>query len=226
VKLLTLEDTVLMQRGRKEEARALSKIENSWGLLKPQDRHPGWKHCLWTWDSLIFKGRDVDVRYMAIVTMFYGQDLASVSQSYPQRRFPLGVAKAVTRQTLLGLDFIHDCGYIHASEYQSTWMPSTPISLLEDLCLDNIVQIPLSPFETVDRYLQDQPIKMHPPVTNKSVSPDNEIITFASQPLPLEPWVADGSNADICLIGFGDGMDSTMLQFQFPLTFALSPERG
>ena len=57
--------------------------------------------------------------HVSLVTDVYGSDTSQLQLSQPNGAFPVHVIKRIIKQTLLGLDYLHqECGVIHTGKSQ------------------------------------------------------------------------------------------------------------
>ncbi|EJT97973.1 kinase-like protein [Dacryopinax primogenitus] len=74
--------------------------------------HPGSQHVLTLLDEFRFKGPNGT--HIVLVTDVLGEDLVTVRGRYDGGRLPVGVVKQVSKQVLLGLQYLHkECGITH-----------------------------------------------------------------------------------------------------------------
>ncbi len=73
---------------------------------------PGTSHILGLLDE--FEHRGPNGNHVCIVSRAMGPDMAKYRRLFPKARIPLAAMKAVAKQLLLALDFLHStCGIIH-----------------------------------------------------------------------------------------------------------------
>ncbi|KAG4304833.1 hypothetical protein PORY_001886 [Pneumocystis oryctolagi] len=74
--------------------------------------HPGAAHVVSLLDN--FEHRGPNGTHICMVFELLGENLLSLIQRYDYRGIPMPLVKQITKQVLLGLDYLHrDCGIIH-----------------------------------------------------------------------------------------------------------------
>jgi serine/threonine-protein kinase SRPK3 len=81
--------------------------------MRGQDvHHPGHPHVLQLRDHFYHDGPNG--KHICIVTELLSENLTSFSRRWNNDRIPQALAKVVTRQIILGLDYLHNsCGILH-----------------------------------------------------------------------------------------------------------------
>ncbi|EMD34013.1 hypothetical protein CERSUDRAFT_20543, partial [Gelatoporia subvermispora B] len=111
LKILTREATGAMSPGpnqRSDERTMLEKIGSA------QPTHPGLQHTLTYYDSFQFKGPYGTHCCLVTEALGYSLDYIRKLRDEGDRRVPPSIVKRVVKQVLLGLDYIHQCGIVHA----------------------------------------------------------------------------------------------------------------
>jgi serine/threonine protein kinase len=113
LKILTCEATKVMEPGPSQRADERGLLEK---IASGPPGHAGFKHNMLYYDSFDFQGPHG--RHLCMVTEVLGYSLDYVRKLYNSNRVPPSIVKRVTRQVLLGLDYLHTtCGIVHAGEH-------------------------------------------------------------------------------------------------------------
>ncbi|PGG97612.1 CMGC/SRPK protein kinase [Blastomyces parvus] len=90
----------------KDEIKLLNKI------VKANPDHPGRKYVVSLLDSFIHHGPNGD--HVCMVFEVLGENLLGLIRRWNHRGIPMPLVKQITKQVLLGLDYLHrECGIIH-----------------------------------------------------------------------------------------------------------------
>ncbi|KAJ3572328.1 hypothetical protein NP233_g3166 [Leucocoprinus birnbaumii] len=157
---------------------------------KIKDTNPnslGFNHCLTL--KRWFTAQSEAGNHICFVTEPLSSSLHTIQQ-HEYNRFPLPVAKRITKQVLLALDYLHrECGYIHT-----------------DIKADNVVaSIPQPVDSRIEKFvLTYDPIVYGPPLELKSSS----LPVFFSRSEPLPYFKLGGTLEDISvrLIDYGQAI--------------------
>ncbi|PBK79503.1 kinase-like protein [Armillaria gallica] len=148
--------------------------------------HPGYPYVLHL--RRVFNTQSEIGDHMCFATDVLGSSILDLRRKQPNFVFPLPIAKRIVKQTLLALQLLHDCGYVH-----------------NDIKTNNIMSV--LPSRTLVKNIQTY-IKNHPPETYEPLSlprfTPQPIITVKSQPLPDIGLLPDLSNLNIKLIDYGE----------------------
>ena len=105
MKILTSQATAQIVAGRSPEYDVFRKIESA------NLDNPGFNHCLTL--RHCFTAKSSAGGHICFVTDALSSSLANL-RAPGQNRFTLPIAKRITKQVLLALDYLHrECGYIH-----------------------------------------------------------------------------------------------------------------
>ncbi|KIM77248.1 hypothetical protein PILCRDRAFT_796290, partial [Piloderma croceum F 1598] len=85
--------------------------------MRGQDiQHPGHSHVIQLRDHFYHEGPNG--KHLCIVTELLSENLSSFSRRWNNERIPQSLAKVITRQIILGLDYLHNsCGILHTGPY-------------------------------------------------------------------------------------------------------------
>lgn len=112
MKLLTAYATAQIALGHSLEYDVFRKVEST------NPKSPGFNRCLTL--QRCFTAESEAGGHICFVTEALSSSLANL-QKPGQNRFPLSIAKRITKQVLLALDYLHrECGYIHTGESGSS----------------------------------------------------------------------------------------------------------
>jgi serine/threonine-protein kinase SRPK3 len=99
------------------DAPELHELEYLQRMSDRDDQHPGHSHVLQLQDHFYHEGPNG--RHLCIVTELLSESVTSFSFRWKNDRMPQALAKHVTRQIILGLDYLHNtCGILHTGKYQ------------------------------------------------------------------------------------------------------------
>jgi serine/threonine-protein kinase SRPK3 len=105
MKILTTQATARIVAGHSPEYEVFRKIESA------NPNSPGFGHCLAL--RHCFTAKSAAGGHICFVTDALSSSLANL-RAHEHGRFTLPIAKRITKQVLLALDYLHrECGYIH-----------------------------------------------------------------------------------------------------------------
>ena len=89
--------------------------------LKNTERgdHPGYKHVLRMLDEFYVNGPNG--RHMCIVSDVLGPNASDVADAYTNHRPSGQVARSISRQLLLAVDYLHQAGVVHGGKISGIW---------------------------------------------------------------------------------------------------------
>ncbi|PWW72971.1 kinase-like protein [Tuber magnatum] len=91
---------------------ALDEIKLLQRIVAAKPTHPGKAHVVSLLDSFEHKGPNGN--HVCMVFEVLGENLLGLIKRYNHRGIPMGLVKQITKQVLLGLDYLHrECGIIH-----------------------------------------------------------------------------------------------------------------
>jgi serine/threonine-protein kinase SRPK3 len=142
-----------------DEIKLLSKI------VQANPDHPGRKHVVSLLDSFEHKGPNGV--HVCMVFEVLGENLLGLIKRWNHRGIPMPLVKQITKQVLLGLDYLHrDCGVIHT-----------------DLKPENVLIEVGDVEQTVKTFVNDEP-KKEDKEDNRNGRRRRRTLITGSQPLP------------------------------------------
>ena len=163
-----------------DEIKLLNKV------VQASQTHPGKKHVVSLLDSFEHKGPNGT--HVCMVFEVLGENLLGLIKRWNHRGIPMPLVKQITKQVLLGLDYMHrECGIIHT-----------------DLKPENVL-IEIGDVEQIVKtFVKDEP-KLDDKEDNRNGRRRRRTLITGSQPLP-SPLNASFTNLEN--MRFGSGMVS------------------
>ncbi|KAI9681524.1 MAG: serine/threonine protein kinase, CMGC group [Caeruleum heppii] len=170
-----------------DEIKLLSKI------VQANPNHPGRKHVVSLLDSFEHKGPNGI--HVCMVFEVLGENLLGLIKRWNHRGIPMQLVKQITKQVLLGLDYIHrECGIIHT-----------------DLKPENVL-IEIGDVEQIVKScVKEEAVKKDEKEDNRNGRRRRRTLITGSQPLP-SPLNASFNAETLRVPGSGQGSHSSLNQ--------------
>ena len=207
LKILTVNSTIGHKIGAATELAFLERISSA------DPNHPGRKRCSTVLDH--FMVDEIHGKHLCLSFMPLGQSVSALRRARKPPVLPVNAVKAVVKQTLLALDYLHvRCQIVHtgiSSYLCSPWLCTDLTNA--DVKPDNILLRLDNMKSLIEETIAQDPSRTYPIRKDQPNLP----ATVVSQPIPTPEAAQNSSSLNIILTDFGQG-ESPILAVLIPFS--------